>query len=279
MQWCSKTSGFYYSRAKDYWKDFLQVDENKTELFRFLSQEVIRLPTEEGKTIYSTIGTEVLCSLAAADVSSMAPCSHEEADTRLFVHVADAVRKGFQKVMVRTVDTDVVVLAIAMFNQIGADELWLAFGTRSNFRYIPVHDVVAGMDPRICATLPVFHALTGCDTVSAFSGRGKKTAWNTWEVFPEVTEAFEDLNMSEATMALLEPFVVLLYDSTSDIMNVNDARKQCSTQKSRSLENLPPSQEALKQHIKRACFSLTAGTKHYFPIQCFPQVQQTGAGN
>ena len=66
------------------WKDFLQVDENKIELFRFLSQEVIRLPTEEGKTIYSTIGTEVLCSLAAADVSSMAPCSHEEADTRLF---------------------------------------------------------------------------------------------------------------------------------------------------------------------------------------------------
>ena len=75
--------------------------------------------------------------------------------------VADAVQKGFQKVMVHTVDTNVVVLAIAMFNQIGADELWLAFGTRSNFRYIPVHDVVAGMDPRICATLPVFHALTG----------------------------------------------------------------------------------------------------------------------
>ena len=191
--------------------------------------------------------------------------------------MADAVRKGFQKVMVRT------VLAIAMFNQIGADELWLAFGTRSNFRYIPVHDVVAGMDPRICATLPVFHALTGCDTVSAFSGRGKKTAWNTWEVFPEVTEAFEDLllmqqDMSEATMALLERFVVLLYDRTNDIMNVNDARKQLFTQKSRSLENLPPSQEALKQHIKRACFSLTAGTKHYFPIKCF-QVQQTGADN
>ena len=65
----------------------------------------------------------MLCSLAAADVCSMAPWSHEEADTRLFVHVADAVRKGFQKVMVGTVDTDVVVLAIAMFNQIGADEL------------------------------------------------------------------------------------------------------------------------------------------------------------
>ena len=75
----------------------------------------------------------MLYSLAAADVSSMAPCSHEEADTRLFVHVADAVRKGSQKVMVHTVDTDVVVVAIAMFNQIGADELWELDQTSSTY--------------------------------------------------------------------------------------------------------------------------------------------------
>ena len=25
--------------------------------------------------------------------------------------------------------------------------------------------------------LPFFHALTGCDTVSAFHGKGKRTAW------------------------------------------------------------------------------------------------------
>jgi len=30
------------------------------------------------------------------------------------------------------------------------------------------------------------HALTGCDT-SAFCGIGKKTTWDAWEVFPEVT--------------------------------------------------------------------------------------------
>ncbi len=67
----------------------------------------------------------------------------------------------------RTVDTDVVVLAIAMFNP---DELWLAFGTASNFRYIPIHEVVGDMDPMTCAALPVFHAFTGCDTVYTFGG-------------------------------------------------------------------------------------------------------------
>lgn len=89
------------------WKYFLQVDENKTELFRFLSQDLVHLPTDEGKTIYSTFRTEVLCSLTAADVRHMPRCSHEEANICLFDHVADAACKGFIKIMVHTVDTDV----------------------------------------------------------------------------------------------------------------------------------------------------------------------------
>ena len=44
--------------------------------------------------------------------------------------------------------------------------------------------------------------------------------------------------------------MVLLYDWTSSIMEVNAARKELFTQKSSSLENLPPTQAALKQHIK-----------------------------
>ena len=53
---------------------------------------------------------------------------------------------------------------------------------------ITVHKV-ATKDPRVCATLHVFHAFTGCDTTSLFAGRGKTTVWNTWNVFPEVTAA------------------------------------------------------------------------------------------
>ena len=76
----------------------------------------------------------------------------------------------------RTLDTDVVVLAITMFNHLNADELWIAFGTKSLFRYVLIHEIVAGVDPRVCTSLLIFHALTGCDTVSAFGGRGKRTA-------------------------------------------------------------------------------------------------------
>ena len=107
------------------------------------------------------------------------------------------------------------------------------------------------MDPRWCTSLPVFHAPTDCDTVLAFSGREKKTAWETWKALPEVTDGFSELQgmppeISEESMSLLERFVVLMYDRTSNIMEVNKARKQLFAHKSRALENIPPTQAALK---------------------------------
>ena len=66
----------------------------------------------------------------------------------------------------------------------------MAFGKGAIFKYIPVHQLVEAIGPEIRSTMPVFHALTENDTVSPFGGRGKKTAWNTWQSFPKVIEAF-----------------------------------------------------------------------------------------
>ena len=216
-------------------------------------------PLSNGKELYATHLRNVLCSPTDLDLTNLAPCSQEEGDTRLLLHVSDAVQKGCKKIAIRTVDTDVVVLAMATFDQIQPDELWVSFGTGSNFRYIAVHELVATLSPRQCLSLPVFHAITGCDTVSAFAGRGEKTAWETWQVFPEVTDAFLNLlcmadDIGEESMVLLERFVILMYDRTSDIIEVNEARKYLFTQKSRSIENIPPTQAALTQHIKCASY-------------------------
>ena len=201
----------------------------------------------EGKAVYATDGHDVLCSMAQIDSTGLVPCSHEEADTRLFLHVADAIKKGDRKLLVRTVDTDVVVVAIATLNRTKPDDLSVAFGTCGHFRFIPIHEVAAAVGPRKSATLPLFHALTGCDTVSSFAGIGQKTAWAAWNVYPEVTEEFEELMhmadpISDRTLDVIERFVVLMYSRTSDLSRVNDARKQLFAQKSRSLENSPPTQ-------------------------------------
>ena len=43
--------------------------------------------------------------------------------------------------MIRTFDTDVAVIAVSLFSDLGADKLWLAFGSGKSFRYISIHDL------------------------------------------------------------------------------------------------------------------------------------------
>ena len=63
------------------WSDFLHIDDNRMELFKFLSQQVIKLPMNEGKCIYATEENNVVCPVANPDLSGLAPYCHEEADT------------------------------------------------------------------------------------------------------------------------------------------------------------------------------------------------------
>ena len=64
-------------------------------------------------------------------MSALQPTNHEEADTRLFLHVADAVYSGHKSVLIRTTDSDVVVIAVQVITHMKnkIDELWIAFGS------------------------------------------------------------------------------------------------------------------------------------------------------
>jgi len=53
---------------------------------------------------------------------------------------------------------------------------------------------------------------------------------------------------------LLEPFTILLYDKTSDLEPVDEARKELFCRKAKSMENLPPTLDALMQHLMRVAY-------------------------
>ena len=50
----------------------------------------------EGRQIIVTKGEEVFCSPPATRRNKLSPCSHEEADTRIMVHIADAVQVQYK---------------------------------------------------------------------------------------------------------------------------------------------------------------------------------------
>ena len=76
--------------------------------------------------------------------------------------------------------------------------------------------------------------------------------------------------MSDSMMSVLERFVVLLYDKTSDQVSVNDARKQLFTQKSRSMENKPPTKGSIVQHIKHASYQANCWNRALCLDPCLP---------
>ena len=79
------------------------------------------------------------------------------------------------------------------------------------------------------------------------------------EFFPEVTSVFERLShnpekITEEDFATLERFTVLLYDRSSTITDVNESRQWLFTKKSRSIEMVPPTKDALFFHMLRAAY-------------------------
>ena len=52
----------------------------------------------------------------------------------------------------------------------------------------------------------------------------------------------------------LERFVVVMYSRTCPHQTVNEARQVLFAQGNKSIENIPPTQAALAQHIKRAAY-------------------------
>ena len=98
------------------WQQFLQVDENKSELFHLLAQDLLKchaVQSFEGLVV-ATDRTEVVTS-GNHNGLNLRPCNHEEADTRILLHVRDAASCGHRKIAIRTVDTDVVVIALSFF--------------------------------------------------------------------------------------------------------------------------------------------------------------------
>ncbi|MES9881567.1 MAG: hypothetical protein ABW185_11860, partial [Sedimenticola sp.] len=198
------------------------------------------------------IATKTVTITAGRDVKSnrvnitLGECDHDEADTRLCLHVHDALKDGENFILVRTVDTDVIVILVGVFHDIQQDnqhvQLCVGFGTGKHFRYIIINSICQKLGADKARALPLFHAFTGSDVTSQFSGKGKKTAWKTWKAYTAITEAFTispffPMDIPSPTFGIVKRFTC---DNTTQHDKVNDLRQDLFTSKVKMMEKLPP---------------------------------------
>ena len=144
-----------------------------------------------------TKGDQAL-SKRSISLDGLSPCNHEEADSRIFTHALHAAKQQMTSVLIKACDTDVLVVAVSVFATLqdaGMEMLWVEFGQAQFIKWLPIHDMVANLGPDKSSGMLFFHAFTGCDILSAFRGKGKKTAWQAWEVYPQVTPIFKKLSV------------------------------------------------------------------------------------
>ena len=180
-----------------------------------------------------------------------------------FAHVKKLVLKVHKVVLVDTVGTDAVVIAISWFNelsQLGLEKLWIEFGVGINRKWIPIHNLTSVLGIK-GAGLLFWYDFTGCDAVSAFGGKGKLSAWTTWRVFDDITPVFEKYShhsqrtqVKYVDIRILERSTSSLYRRTTTFESVKECRRRLFSKQGRQVDTIPPTKDALLQHIKRAVY-------------------------
>ena len=122
------------SSALTNWHSFLRLNENKIKLLCYLTQYLVKNHGQYNTQLICSFDTMSISSDPDARLSFISPCNHEEVDTRVFLHTKGMALKGHKSILIRTVDTDVLLLSLASFFHLAGeiDQFWINFGTEKN---------------------------------------------------------------------------------------------------------------------------------------------------
>ena len=206
------------------WRKFMANGSNKTGLLIFLirewSENAVYAEKIKDRTLFVTHGdncTKLTSSNGTINVCTVLElCSNrEEADTRMLLHANHASQNGHQCIAIRSSDTDVEVLACYHQAAIPAD-IVLISGTKSRSRIVSIRRVCEKLAHEMCEVLPSLHAITGCDSISAFATNGKKKAFDILQLYQSLRQIVgilgERVPASDEDLNKIEQFVCALYN-------------------------------------------------------------------
>ena len=246
-------------------ENFLQNSENKEDLNRYLANKFMSLDLGS-RAMVVTFGNSILTnddSLLLEERINY--CTSEEADARLVRHTIHCIEKGYNSIVVRTIDTDVVVLLISCkpyMDEVGTGNVYALMGKGKDLHYYDINAISSKLGTDMCEGLPFFYAFTGCDTVSSMFNVSKCTFWdnlNLQKNLPDLLEIFKELSKQPLSLTsrqinLLELFVLrVYYPKNPSPKGLNEERlAHFKRQAVTNLRGLPFSKSGLAEHSKRA---------------------------
>ena len=285
---CDTTSKFTYritgpdqSRPRDFSKALSSVSF-KMELLQFLVTEwedpAYMDILKDKVMIYGfknyAYSYKVVGNVIEKEHISELESNHIEADTRImqhinFIHTSRQIADQLN-IVVRADDTDILVILIYHVSKNKHIKVYMEVGHSSNNtrHFIDVSSLSNRLGSDICAALPAYHALIGCDYSPAFKGKGKVRPLSLLEKNPTFLKAIGSLgireNVDRYDIATIEHYVCLLYGQK--VISVNHARYLMFLEKYKPKDDtvplqkikgideslLPPCQASLYQHVYRS---------------------------
>lgn len=263
------------------WGLFLSSNENKNSLITFIVSEwkkpqyMLKIGR---KHFYVTNGNSV-CKINEEEICQVEQLhsNHEEADTRMLLHVQHASLE-YPKVLIASPDTDVFVICLSVHLSISANLFFLT-GVKNSRRIIDVTRVANHLfeslkncdvsKELLMKSLVGFHSFTGCDTVSAFAGRGKIKPLKVMLTDPKYVQAFADLggDITETTLKTIKSYVSHMYGWKEIDVNEVRYRMYCRSGGKIACEQLPPCTDVLELHIMRANYQARIWRETLVPHQ------------
>jgi hypothetical protein len=160
------------------WRKYLSRVSNKTTLIKFLFEEWQKPEYQKqlnGRILIVTAEEKCfrITSNSCHEEVDL-KCTQEEADGRLILHAIHAGNQNYEVVIVSE-DTDVLILGLAFADKISTP-FYQRFSAKGLATVYEIRKISAALGRSLCAALLGLHAMTGCDSVSAFAGKGKLSA-------------------------------------------------------------------------------------------------------
>lgn len=181
--------------------------------------------------------------------------NQEEADTRMLLHAKHA-SLTYPKVLISSPDTDVFIICLSVHTTIAA-QLYFLRGVKSKVADY-IFDTLKRCDVSkevLMQSLVGFHSFTGCDTISAFAGRGKVKPLKLMLNDSSYVHAFSQLENQTQIVDLLKikSFVCHMYGYKGDF-SVDELRYKlyCKNAGKIACDQLPPCTDALELHLMKA---------------------------